>query len=387
MYQKLNGDPPDFQTYAERSLTAQVASAFDRVEAIHREMTRLQDLFASLNPDDVYTVNLNDGLQPYDTSRGGFPVGFKDSNFIPFTDPGRNTLYSLQFDNVDDYNLIAFPDVQTAREFSLQHQLGPSTVGVGYDLAFHFVRTTLPPVQGSTVPVVAHIDAARISKPGGNVLAEMAPRAESAQTAIGTPDVQGIRIGMTFDEADTLASGRFSTARRDDAYKSSATYFNNYANSASWGQCGKVQVGFSAADIRASYGGSSQRYSDCLGFTMAGMFDRSATPAKANQVHDIYADQKLTGVAIADVKASLIKKYGRPTAIASNSAGANVNEQYSWTLPLEQPGERAQIDAWLTTDQRGADHRKDLDLLIHMQPYVDTRARPVEPHVSGGPRL
>ena len=397
-YDRLTGITLDFRPYAEHSMPARNATAFDRDAVLAREMARYQADFESLDLAKVYVVRLTTQLQQYSSDRGGYALSLGEDSFIPIYDPATSKQYGLKFRNTDEVNFVPVGDAAAARAFAVRTKLstqGPLAGTVVLQMAFRLVGAPPALDNGGPPMVQGDILVARVLSSYGNAviydfgLTPAARRPQSGTVADGAgpavlkaADVQGLRVGMPQAEADAIASHGWTT-KKGSQQAGQVLWFNELqVRQGDWAVCGDLTNGFPPpTDFMA--GVPPPSYKDCIGYGFARV--GASNGPFGDRVGQVDAQQFLAGGDATTLRRALEEKYGKPTVVR------NGGSDLVWVGndPAKPDGEPIKIEAKLGKEN-GSSAQNRIVLQISMEPYVDPR-RPQavvgQPAVTGGPRL
>ena len=399
-YDHMDGITPDFRSYAERSTAYMSASAFDRDAVLAREIARLQQQFRNFDLSRVYDVRLSTQLRQYDTARGGYALALSEDSFIPMHDPATFKNYGLQFRNIGDVNFIPMSNAAAGRAFAERSRLDNQSSLAGIVvLQMAFRLTDAPPVVDNGGPVMVRADvlAARVlNNSTGSVIYDfgLTPAATRAPAGPGTEsvtggqgvlkaaDVQGLRLGMTRTEAETVAAKGWTTKRGSQQVGQELWFNDLQVRQGDWAVCGDLTNGF-PPPMDFMVGASPPTYKDCIGYGFARV--GASNGPYGDRVGQVASEQFLAGGDAASLRRALEDKYGKPTYVR------NGGSDLVWVGrdPGKPDGEPVKIEAKLGMENdQGAVRRAVLQ--ISMVTYVDPqRPKPAaaQPAVSGGPRL
>lgn len=383
-YYKMNGTTPNFDLYANASPSVQSASTFDREQTRATELANYKDLFARFDPHAARTIRLSAILKTYSPELGGFPLDFDENHYIEIGRPvyGSN-YYALRFSNVDAFRTVAQSDALTARSFAERNHLEMQGTGdTSVIVQYAFRLTSIPPeMDDSKMLLEARILGARLYDSDGQRLLYVFPSspAPSPEDTVLTgtlkvADIQGVRIGLSFDEMRKAVATRYVTVKGSPAVNA-VGYYNNWGHDAgNNAKCGDLLIlGPDFTNISYQTGGMPT-YTDCIG---------ARSSQADNTITEIASQQVLRGVSADDLRSKLRAKYGKPTYVRGDSA------QFVWIGRDPAGNGQGQVQIMSTVQAAtGPGSAGEIVLTMDARPWVDPNPKPkAVPTAEGGPKL
>ncbi len=391
LYAKLTNATPDFVSYAENTERYKKANTFDQEAVLTQEESRMKQLYDQLNQSNSYLFRVNVELRQYDSSVGGYALGWDGATFLPFSDPVNRLQYALHLSNEQEFSVISMPNSDRAREFARRFTFDTapnSTNSVVYEITLQ-VREALPSTSLDQLSLRGVILAAKIRASDGRLIYEfpVVAAANGSDSALpmadrtANVDVQGIRLGMPATDAEAI--GKRGWMLESEATNYTGEIFVNAPDpSQKWISCGGLNnLNFdqrvSVDPMLLASGGDT---TDCIAY-------QSSSRGADAKVLSVFSRQILK-TPLDQLRKSLIAKYGTPTKAGTGNPDIYDTKKreitsLTWVVGNSNPSLQS-----LTISAGLGSIASDRNWMsVSIVPYVDPNAKALLPPVSGAPKL